>query len=95
MAAVVPEEVISAPKEISSRLPFEIFVKKRNISSHGLTDLQNAGPGRIDSHVFQKNLAVWSEQPCCNKISGRRNISGYGDITGFQKRLRTDGGGSP
>ena len=81
-------EGTGADQQVSNRFALVTFVEKCNISSHIHTNFQKSCSGRVNSYIFQKNLAVRCQKPCCNKISSRRNISGNFDFPSFKNRLR-------
>ena len=68
-----------------------MFVDKGNVSAHIPAYIKNSSSGRIDTHIADQNLRIRYEKTCCDKISGRRNISRYTNVLCIQFAARKDG----
>ena len=76
-------KLTGADQQVCHRLSLLINIQKGDICTHGPAHLQDSISGRINPYIPEKDLAVWSEKPCCNKIGSRGNISRHLDLPGL------------
>ena len=79
-----------ADQKISSRLTFCGFVEKGDICPHGFAYTEDTVTGRVDPHIFQKDLAVGNKKASCDKISSGRDIARNQDLTSVKRRIWLD-----
>ena len=58
----------------------KIFIEKCDIGSHILTYPKKSVSGRVNSHIFNKNLGTWNNQSGGDEVSGRGNVTRYLDF---------------
>ena len=80
-----------ADQKIGSRFALCGFIEESDICSHGPAYTEDAVTGRVDPHIFQKDLTVGNKKTCCDKISCRRDISRNQDLTSVKRWVRFDG----
>ena len=70
---VGPVKRRGADQKIGSRFALCGFIEKSDICSHGPAYTKDAVTGRIDPHIFQKDLTVGNKKTCCDRIKGLRS----------------------
>src|SRR5699024_1453306 len=68
------------------------FIEQCDIASHVLAYFQDSGACRVDPYVFDQYFRIRDNEPCRDKISGGRNVSGHGDLLPEQPAAGTYGG---